>query len=230
MAEKKTSTEYPIKGFKEGILITLDDQDWERVQHKLLIQIDEKIQFFNGAKIALEIGGRSLRAAELSKLRDELFNRGVKLFAVLSNSQQTNVNSETLGFETRKSVLKENPSDFKDAIIDGESGMFINRTIRSGTSIKYSGNIFVDGDVNPGGEVFSTGSIYIWGKLRGLAHAGVEGSKSEVVCAMELYPIKLRIANISLIENRLLRKFRNKPARAEIIDNKINVNYWESKK
>ena len=221
---------YPIKGFKEGLLITLDDRSWEKVQTQLFSQIDEKAQFFNGAKIAIEIGERSLRAAELSRLRDALFDRGVKLFAILSNSQVTNVNAETLGFETRKSVLQESHSGFKDAILDGEPGLFLRKTIRSGTSIKFEGHVIVDGDVNPGGEIISTGSIIIWGKLRGSAHAGAEGSKSEVVCAMELDPIKLRIANYSLKENKLLRKLRNKPVRAYIIDGKVNLNFWENKK
>jgi septum site-determining protein MinC len=230
MTEKKINTEYPIKGFKEGILVTLDDQDWEKVQSYLLTQIDGKSQFFNGAKIAIEIGERSMRAVELSKLRDDLFNRGVKLFAVLSNSQQTNVNAESLGFETRESVLKKNPSDFKDAINNGESGLFIKKTIRSGTSIKSLGNIFVDGDVNPGGEIISSGSIYVWGKLRGSVEAGAEGDESAVVCAMEFDPIKMRIDKYTLKENKLLRRFRNKPARAEIIAKRINLSYWENKK
>jgi septum site-determining protein MinC len=230
MTEKKKYCEYPIKGFKEGILVTLDDKEWLKVQSCLLIQIDEKKNFFNGAKIAIEVGERSLRAAELSRLRDELFDRGVKLFAVLSNSQQTNINAETLGFETRKSVLKNNPSDFKDVINEGETGLFITKTIRSGNSINSTGNVFVDGDVNPGGEIISSGSIYIWGKLRGSVQAGVEGDENAVVCAMEFNPIKLRIANISNMENKLLRKLRNKPARAAIKDKKINFSYWENKK
>ncbi|MDO9546933.1 MAG: septum site-determining protein MinC [Pelolinea sp.] len=230
MTETKTISGFPIKGFKEGLLITLDDKKWTKVQSQLLSQIDEKAQFFNGAKIAIEIGERSLRAAELARLRDELFDRGVKLFAILSNSQVTNVNAETLGFETRKSVLKDSPSAFKDAILDGEPGLFIKKTIRSGTSIKYTGNVFIDGDVNPGGEIISTGSVIIWGKLRGSVHAGVEGSEKEVVCAIELDPINLRIANCSLKENKFLRKLKNRPVRAEVIDKKISLNYWESKK
>lgn len=230
MNKDKTIGSYQIKGFKEGLLITLDEKSWEKAQTQLLSQIDEKAQFFNGAKIAIEIGERSLRVAELARLRDALFDRGVKLFAILSNSQVTNVNAETLGFETRKSVLKESPLAFKDAILEGEPGLFLRKTIRSGTSIKYEGHVFVDGDVNPGGEIISTGSIIIWGKLRGSVHAGAEGSESEVICAMELDPINLRIANYSLKKNKLLRKLKNKPARAKIIDDNVSLNYWENKK
>jgi septum site-determining protein MinC len=36
----------------------------------------------------------------------------------------------------------------------------------------------------------------VWGKLRGLAHAGALGDESTMVCALELRPAQLRIAGI----------------------------------
>ena len=230
MNDKLKKKSYPIKGFKEGLLITLGDGDWEEVQCKLLSQIDEKTKFFNGAKVAIEIGERVLHAAEMIKLRDTLSDREVKLFAVLSNSRVTDVNAESMGLKTRKSVLKDNPEGFGSAVLDGEPAILLQKTIRSGTSIKYAGHVIVDGDVNPGGEILTTGSIIIWGKLRGSVHAGIDGSESEVICAMELDPIKLRIANIFIKNNKLLRKLKRKPARIKIDNGKISIDYWDNKK
>jgi septum site-determining protein MinC len=228
--DERKKSNFPIKGFKEGILITLGDGDWEEVQCQLLSQIDEKIKFFNGAKVAIEIGERVLHAADMAKLRDMLFDREVKLFAVLSTSQVTDVNAESMGLETRKSVLKENPAGFGSAVLDGEPAILLQKTIRSGTSIKYAGHVIVDGDVNPGGEILTTGSIFIWGKLRGSVHAGMEGSESEVICAMELDPIKLRIANILIKNNKLLRKLKRKPVRIKIDNGKLTIDYWDNRK
>ena len=228
-AELKKNS-YPIKGFKEGILITLGDGNWEEIQSQLLSQIDEKIKFFIGAKVAIEIGERVLHAAEMAKLRDTLSDREVKLFAVLSTSRVTDVNAESMGLKTRKSVLKENSAGFGSAVLDGEPAILLQKTIRSGTSIKYMGHVIVDGDVNPGGEILTTGSIIIWGKLRGSVHAGMDGSESEVICAMELDPIKLRIANISIKNNKLLRKLKRKPVKIKIDNGKLSIEYWDNKK
>ncbi|MCD6355982.1 MAG: hypothetical protein J7L66_01745, partial [Anaerolineaceae bacterium] len=192
LLKKKT---FPIKGFKEGLLITLSNGKWKDIQNTLISQIEEKSTFFNGAKVAIEIGERVLHAAEMAKLRDVLSDKGVKLFAILSNSKVTDVNAESLGLKTRKSVLREKNLNIGAVILDGEPAIFINKTIRSGTSIKNIYHIVIHGDVNPGGEVISSGSIIIWGKLRGSAHAGVDGSEKEVVCAMQMDPIQLRIAN-----------------------------------
>jgi len=226
----KAKTDFSIKGFKEGLLITLGDGDWDEVQFQLLSQIEEKSKFFSGAKVAVEIGERILHAAEMATLRDVLSDRGVKLFAVLSNSQVTDVNAESLGLKTRKSFLRENTSGFGPAVLDGKPAILLQKTIRSGTSIKYAGNVIVDGDVNPGAEILTTGSIFIWGKLRGSVHAGMEGSESETICAMEFDPINLRIANILLKDNKLTRKFKRKPVRITIENGKLTTNYWENKK
>jgi len=203
----KAKTDFSIKGFKEGLLITLGDGDWDEVQFQLLSQIEEKSKFFSGAKVAVEIGERILHAAEMATLRDVLSDRGVKLFAVL-----------------------ENTSGFGPAVLDGKPAILLQKTIRSGTSIKYAGNVIVDGDVNPGAEILTTGSIFIWGKLRGSVHAGMEGSESETICAMEFDPINLRIANILLKDNKLTRKFKRKPVRITIENGKLTTNYWENKK
>lgn len=227
--DKKTST-YSIKGFKEGLLITLGEGDWAEVQNQLLAQIDEEDNFFNGAKVAIEVGERVLHAAEMAKLRDELLNRDVKLFAILSNSKLNDMNAESLALKTRKSVLQENIQGFSSAVLDGDTAILFQKTIRSGTSINYSGHVFVDGDLNPGGEILSTGSIYIWGKMRGSVHAGMNGSESEVICAMELDPIKVRIASLQLKQIKFLKKFRRKPAKIRIENGKIVVVYWSERK
>ncbi len=230
MTKDKKIVGFPIKGFKEGLLITLGDENWDEVQFQLLSQIDEKSKFFSGAKVAVEIGERILHAAEMATLRDVLSDRGVKLFAVLSNSQVTDVNAESLGLKTRKSVLRENISGFGPAVLDGKPAILLQKTIRSGTLIKYAGNVIVDGDVNPGAEILTTGSIFIWGKLRGSVHAGMEGSESETICAMEFDPINLRIANTLLKDNKLIRKLKRKPVRIKIENGKLTINYWENKK
>ncbi len=227
---ERNKNAYPIKGFKEGLLITLGDGDWDKVQSKFLSQIDEKSKFFSGAKVAIEIGERVLHAAEMAKLRNTLSDREVKLFAVLSVSQVTDVNAESLGLKTRKSVLNENIEGLGPAVLDGDPAILFQKTIRSGTSIKYAGHVIVDGDLNPGGEILTTGSIFIWGKLRGSVHAGMDGSEREVICAMELDPIKLRIANYIIKDNKLLRKLKQKPVKIRIDNNKLTIDYWTVKK
>ncbi len=72
--------------------------------------------------------------------------------------------------------------------------ILVKRTLRSGQTVSYNGNVVIIGDVNAGAEVEAGGDIVIFGKLRGMAHAGLGGNKEAKIIALELSPIQLRIA------------------------------------
>ena len=79
-------------------------------------------------------------------------------------------------------------------IPDNET-ILVQRTIRSGQTVQYSGHIVILGDVNPGAEIIAGGNIMVLGCLRGIAHAGALGNQLAVVAAFRLEPTQLRIAN-----------------------------------
>uniref|UniRef100_A0A7C1F358 Septum formation inhibitor MinC C-terminal domain-containing protein n=1 Tax=Ammonifex degensii TaxID=42838 RepID=A0A7C1F358_9THEO len=73
--------------------------------------------------------------------------------------------------------------------------ILIPRTLRSGQSVFYPGNVVVIGDVNPGAQVTATGDVIVVGALRGMVHAGAGGDEGAMVVAFRLEPTQLRIAN-----------------------------------
>lgn len=81
-----------------------------------------------------------------------------------------------------------------DDMVD-ENTILIQRTLRSGQSINYNGNVVIVGDVNPGAEVTAAGDVVVMGSLRGVVHAGAGGNEDAVVMAFHLQPTQLRIAN-----------------------------------
>lgn len=74
--------------------------------------------------------------------------------------------------------------------------LYINRTLRSGQTINYEGNIFIVGDAHPGSELVAKGDITVWGILGGIAHAGAQGNVNAKVRALKLNAIQLRIAGL----------------------------------
>ena len=80
------------------------------------------------------------------------------------------------------------------------------------------------GDVNPGAEVIAGGNVLVWGKLRGMVHAGALGDSEAVVCALVLAPTQLRINNkiaISPAEGR-----KKHPEMALVRDGKVVAEPW----
>jgi septum site-determining protein MinC len=115
-----------------------------------------------------------------------------------------------------------------EAVEDGIAGVFVRRTLRSGKSLRYAGAVFVLGDVNPGAEIIAGGDVIVWGKLRGMVHAGAMGDEQAVVCALEMAPTQLRIAGRIAIAPEDRRKRRpSMPELARIRDGQIVAESWK---
>lgn len=183
-----------IKGIRDGLLASFMDAPWEEQRSALLIQIDERSSFFQGARLAIDIGPQVLKVNDLVDLRDQLSERNVTLWAVISESPTSEQTAQLLGLATR--ISKPRPEESRHVLdtISNENALFINKTIRSGTRIEYPGNIVVIGDVNPGAEIIAGGSVVVWGRVRGLIHAGSKGDRSAFICALDLSANQLRIA------------------------------------
>lgn len=185
-----------IKGIKDGLLVTLGEGDWAELEASLLAHVEEKANFFQGARVAIDVGNHILKAAELGHLRDRLSSKGISLWAVISNSPVTEQTAQVLGLATRISAPRpERQIRTMDTNLPGESAILVNRTLRSGFKVSHHGHVIVLGDVNPGAEVIAGGSVIIWGRLRGVVHAGAEGDANAVICALEFTPTQLRIAS-----------------------------------
>ncbi|MCI0521298.1 MAG: septum site-determining protein MinC [Chloroflexi bacterium] len=222
-----TPPAFQIKGIREGLLVTLGEGEWEALQAALLKHVDEQSAFLKGARLALEVGARSLRAAELGGLRDALSERGLSLWAVLSESPKTEQNAQALGLATKlhKAVAPApRPATKKEG---EEDAVLVRRTLRSGASVQFAGHVVVIGDVNPGAEVIAAGNIVVWGRLRGMAHAGAEGDESAIVCALDLAPTQLRIAGKAATAPQ--RRGKPQPEMALLKDGQVTAQGWDTK-
>lgn len=79
-----------IKGIRNGLLVALDeDGAWDEVEAALVGTIEERENFFRGARLALQVGGRKLDREEIRKLRDRLAEHDIQLAAILGKSAET---------------------------------------------------------------------------------------------------------------------------------------------
>ncbi len=184
-----------IKGIRDGLLATFSEAPWEDQCLALLTQIDERPAFFQGARLAMDVGTQVLKVNDLVDLRDRLSERNIALWAVISESPTTEQTSQLLGLATR--ISKPRPEEHRqvaDSISD-DRALFINKTLRSGTRVEFPGNIVIVGDVNPGAEIVAEGNVVVWGRVRGMIHAGAKGDRSAYICALDLSANQLRIAD-----------------------------------
>ena len=74
--------------------------------------------------------------------------------------------------------------------------LVINKTIRGGQEVRTESSVLICGNVNPGAQVISGGSVDIRGTCRGIVHAGAFGDETAFVVADKLMPMQIRIANV----------------------------------
>ena len=219
-----------IKGIREGLLITLGEGEWEAARQVLLDHLDQQGAFLKGARLALDVGNQVLKAVELSQLRSEISERELTLWAVISNSPTTEKTAQTLGLATRLS--KPRPDLVaplpQTRFQDGDPAILVHRTLRSGFSIQNSGHVVIVGDVNPGAEIIAGGDVMVWGRLRGMVHAGAQGDQHAVVCALDLSPTQLRIANQIVITPK--RRGKPQPEMASIRNGQVVSEFWDPKR
>lgn len=219
-----------IKGIKEGLLVTLGSGPWEEQHQTLLEHLYEQAQFLKGARLAVDIGDTSLKAADVGQLSKEISERGLFLWALISESPSTERSAEAFGLATQISKpggTRSTPS-VEGHLSDGESAMLVRRTLRSGFVMQHTGHVVVIGDVNPGAQLIARGDVVVWGKLRGMVHAGAEGDEQAVVCALDLSPTQLRIAGVIAVAPK--RRGKPQPEMARLKNGQVVAETWDPKR
>ncbi|UQZ86752.1 Septum site-determining protein MinC [Paenibacillus konkukensis] len=167
-----------IKGVKDGLVFLLDDtcefgEVLSELQHKL-----EKThqQILTGPiiHVHVKLGKRAASDVEKEQIRSIISQKG----NLLIQSIESQI------------------ADPMESVFHMPEIKLVRGIVRSGQTLTEEGNLLFLGDVNPGGSIISSGSIYIMGSLRGLAHAGFDGDESTVIAASHLRPTQLRIASV----------------------------------
>jgi septum site-determining protein MinC len=156
--------------------------------------------------VVLQSGTWQLDLPQLRELQRLFLTHGLKLCRVEGQCEETLVAAAALGlavFSHRASADGTDAAGEADrqasgivAGMPGSDGLSLHRgTLRSGDHLEVGGSLLVLGDVNPGARVRAAGHVLVWGRLRGIAHAGCEGDANARIVAMHLRPLQLRIAD-----------------------------------
>ncbi|OCS88444.1 septum site-determining protein MinC [Caryophanon tenue] len=163
-----------MKGTKDGLVLRLDDQCvFEDVVEELTEKVKEASE--EPINVQLQLGYRYCT--------DEQKQQLMQIVHTHSDMRVSKVVSEVITVKESNDKLLENRSQIHMGVV------------RSGQVVQAAGDLFVVGDVNPNGKVAATGSIYVLGKLVGIAHAGVEGNEEAVIAASYFKPTQVRIAD-----------------------------------
>ncbi|MEM6521622.1 MAG: septum site-determining protein MinC [Cyanobacteria bacterium P01_D01_bin.71] len=169
------------------------DEVWEQLKHRL--SASERFWQPQTA-VYLIARDRLLDARQLQAVADALTTAELRLRRVYTSRRQTAIAAVTAGYAVEQEIPVAHlhqSSPHPGAPLDDP--LYLQSTIRSGTEIRHAGTIVILGDVNPGGSLVADGDIVVWGRLKGVAHAGSKGNHRCRIMTLHMEPTQLRIAD-----------------------------------
>jgi len=178
-----------FKGSIEGLRLLLPtDLAWEEIIQQLNQRLDAGDRLWNsGVRVILECQDRLVDTPQLDQLIQVLGSHQMTLLKATTSRRQTAVAAAVAGLNVEQESLAVPNLPWAEPL-------YIQQTVRSGVVVNHPASVIILGDVNPGAEIHAHGDILVWGKLRGLAHAGCGGNERALIFALHLAPMQLRIA------------------------------------
>jgi len=164
-----------IKGTKEGLVLRLDDKC---SYSDLLTELRKKVaeDGLEGlSEVQIHTGNRYCNEEELKEIMNAIHGS--------PNLRVSKIQSDVITME-----------ECNERIVESQSETFVG-IVRSGQVVEAAGDLVIIGDVNQNGRVVAAGSIYVLGRLKGIAHAGVNGNTEAVIAASWLEATHLMIAD-----------------------------------
>ncbi len=135
--------------------------------------------------------------------------------------------SETVAAPSSEPAEPVESESANEIVVEGTDGLLVRKRVRSGQVLRHPGHIVVIGDVNPGAALIAGGDIIVWGRLQGSAHAGALGDENATVCALDLIPSLLRIADATRVSHNDKRR-QPKPETAMLQEQEILLVPWQA--
>ncbi len=195
------SSQIYLKGEGDRMLLILPaansellwSEIWQELKH--ILQAKEH-SWQPKTNVSLVAQDRLLDARQLQDIAETLSESELCLDTVNTARRQTAVAAATSGYSVQQTntqmILGEESQEPSQILAEP---LYLQSTLRSGVEIRHPGTIVIFGDLNPGGRAIAAGDIFVWGRLRGVAHAGSQGNRQCRIGALQMEFTQLRIAD-----------------------------------
>ena len=202
-AEQNTQVQLKTQGERLLLILPTESQvppsefSWWEIwqQMKQRLNASDRLRKPNTA-LHLVAKDRLLDNRQLQDLAETLNTYQIQLKCVATSRRQTAIAACTLGYSVEQIQLETSlTADFQTTPAPLADALYLQMTVRSGVEIRHGGTVIILGDINPSGIIIADGDILVWGRLRGVAHAGAGGNRESLIMALQMEPTQLRIAD-----------------------------------
>lgn len=170
---------------------------WTEIWQQLKQRLNAGERFWQPkTEVELIAFDRLLDARQLQEIAEALSEVELQLIRVSTSRRQTAVAAATVGYSVeQKSSFTKLKQTAAEKVQPLAEPLYLQMTVRSGVEIRHPGTVIIVGDLNPGGSVVADGDILVWGRLRGVVHAGAQGNTKSAIISLQMEPTLIRIAD-----------------------------------
>jgi septum site-determining protein MinC len=180
-----------LKGTGFGIKVIFPEDLTESALLKIFAAIPEEAYALPmGRGIVLDFQARPCSEKLIVRiLREVVWPKKLSVLAWITTDEESSKRLKRAGFSVTEppSERAEEPAMSKSLILE--------HSLRSGRREEYGGDVILVGHLNEGAEIFAGGSVFILGRLKGLVHAGCNGTDGVCVATGSFETRQLRVGD-----------------------------------
>ncbi|HXG78195.1 MAG TPA: septum site-determining protein MinC [Methyloceanibacter sp.] len=183
--------------------------------------------FFDGKPVVLDVSGLLLTKAKAATLVEDLAARGIRVMGMLGADPALSdatlppllVSERTESDLSRDKAKTQTP--WRAPALPGSR--LIDSHVRSGQTLFHDGDLTIIGSVSSGAEVVATGSIHIYGALRGRVMAGADGNPGAHIFCRRMAAELVAIDGYYRMADEIAASLIEKPVHAWLEDGDLNI-------
>jgi len=183
--------------------------------------------FFSGKPVVVDVSRLLLTKGKLAKLIADLGSRGIRVMGLLG-ADPAWVDADLPPVLTPgRAVEPETPRETCEApapATPAVSSLVIDSHVRSGQTLFHDGDLTIIGSVSSGAEIVATGSIHIYGALRGRVLAGADGNIAAHIFCRRLAGELVAIDGYYRMAEDFPSDLLEKPAHISLEDGVLKIN------
>ncbi len=214
-----------LKSTRNGIHLIFDEsRSFQELKTDILAKFLESKQFFQNARLVLSYSGKELSFEEEQELISAIHaHTDIHIICIMEQDELLN-----------EIYLKKIETLANKDTFDPEHAFVYYTSIHSEETISSQENLIVLGDVEEGATVETTGSLVVFGKLRGKIHVGKDSHPEAFAIGLWMEPESLKIDTLNYVEETGFFKKRKtgklNPTIAFIENGKICMGTIDSRK
>jgi len=211
-----------LKGTNFGIRVVFPDDQADDDLLRMFAAIPEKAYILPiGKGIVLDFQARACSERFVSRiLREVVWPKKLNVLAWLASEKDTSERLKGAGFHVTE------PEPERGNAAAEPKRLILNHSLRSGQHEEYGGDVILVGHLNDGAELFAGGSVFVLGRMKGLVHAGCNGTDGVCVVTSSFEARQLRVGDKLCDQFGYDMKWWKKPVIITLEDDGLLFREW----